>query len=101
VSDQEKPAGETERPVGGTSPTRRKFMIGGGAAIGGAAIGGMAIGGAGAPRPLGRAGAAAARPTAAQARLVDDALAAASSQAQLSDIEHVVILMQENRSFDS
>jgi phospholipase C len=63
---------------------------------GGAAIGGLAIGGGAAARSTGRA-----RPTAAQARLVDDALAAASSPAQLSDIKHVVILMQENRSFDS
>jgi phospholipase C len=63
---------------------------------GGAAIGGMAIGAAGAASPGHRT-----RPTAAQARLVDDALAvAASSRAQLSDIKHVVILMQESRSFD-
>jgi phospholipase C len=54
----------------------------------------MAIGAARAASPVHR-------PTAAQARLVDDALAvAASSQAQLSDIKHVVILMQENLSFD-
>jgi phospholipase C len=83
VGDQETSAGES-------GPTRRKFMIGGGAALGGMAIGGA--GSAGSPR---RAG-----PTASQARLVDDALAAAPGQAQLSDIEHVVILMQENRSFD-
>ena len=35
----------------------------------------------------------------AQARLIDEATAAAGS-ASLSDIQHVVILMQENRSFD-
>ena len=35
----------------------------------------------------------------AQARLIDRATAA-SDPASLSDIEHVVILMQENRSFD-
>jgi phospholipase C len=35
----------------------------------------------------------------AQARLIDQATAAAGS-ASLSDIQHVVILMQENRSFD-
>jgi phospholipase C len=97
VGDQENSAGESGRKPdgsglqsGATGPTRRKFMIGGGAAIGG-----MAIGGAGSARSPRRAGL-----TATQARLVDDALAAASSQAQLSDIKHVVILMQENRSFD-
>ena len=66
-------------------PTRRTFMAGGAAAIG-----------------LGAA-AAAARPTAASAaqqRLIDKALASATSNAQLSDVKHVVILMQENRSFD-
>jgi phospholipase C len=35
----------------------------------------------------------------AQARLIDQATAATGS-ASLSDIQHVVILMQENRSFD-
>jgi Lrp/AsnC family leucine-responsive transcriptional regulator len=35
----------------------------------------------------------------AQARLIDEATAAAGS-ASLNDIQHVVILMQENRSFD-
>ena len=38
-------------------------------------------------------------PTDAQARLIDEATAAAGP-ASLSDIQHVVILMQENRSFD-
>jgi phospholipase C len=38
--------------------------------------------------------------TDAQARLVDKAAAAAAGSASLSDIAHVVILMQENRSFD-
>jgi phospholipase C len=38
--------------------------------------------------------------TDAQARLVDEAAATAAGPASLSDIEHVVILMQENRSFD-
>ena len=37
--------------------------------------------------------------TDAQARLIDEATAAAGP-ASLSDIQHVVILMQENRSFD-
>jgi phospholipase C len=65
-------------------PTRRTF-IGGAAAIGlGAAV-------------------AQARPgsaSAAQQHLIDKALAASTSNAQLSDVKHVVILMQENRSFD-
>ena len=34
-----------------------------------------------------------------QARLIDEATAAAGASS-LSDIQHVVILMQENRSFD-
>ena len=37
--------------------------------------------------------------TDAQARLIDEATASAGS-ASLSDIQHVVILIQENRSFD-
>ena len=37
--------------------------------------------------------------TDAQARLIDEATASAGS-ASLGDIQHVVILMQENRSFD-
>ena len=40
------------------------------------------------------------RLTSAQSRLIDKALTASASAAALSDIEHVVILMQENRSFD-
>src|SRR5271156_4657078 len=38
--------------------------------------------------------------TGAQARLVDEAAAAAAGSASLSDVAHVVILMQENRSLD-
>jgi phospholipase C len=38
--------------------------------------------------------------TGAQARLIDEATAVSAGPASLSDIEHVVILMQENRSFD-
>jgi phospholipase C len=66
-------------------PTRRTFMAGGAAVIGLGAAASQA-------RP--------ARASAAQQRLIDKALGAASSNAQLSDVEHVVILMQENRSFD-
>jgi len=45
-------------------------------------------------------GAGAARPTAAQAKLIETAATTAAAGASLSDVEHVVILMQENRSFD-
>ncbi len=38
--------------------------------------------------------------TDAQSRLIDEAAAASAGPASLSDIQHVVILMQENRSFD-
>ena len=38
--------------------------------------------------------------TGAQARLIDQATAASAGSASLGDIQHVVILMQENRSFD-
>jgi phospholipase C len=66
-------------------PNRRRFMVGG------AALGAF---GAIAGRPSSRL-------TPAQARLIDDATATSvSGRASLSDIKHVVILMQENRSFD-
>ena len=65
-----------------SAPTRRTVMLGG--ALGAAGV--LAA----------RAG----RPRAAQARLIDDALSVQAAGASLSDIEHVVILMQENRSFD-
>jgi phospholipase C len=83
VTDQEKPQDKPET-------TRRKFMVGGAAAA--------ALGAAGAS--VRRAGAD--RLTDSQARLMDKvtAASAASSAASLSDVEHVVILMQENRSFD-
>jgi phospholipase C len=35
-----------------------------------------------------------------QARLIDEVTAASASAASLSDVKHIVILMQENRSFD-
>ena len=38
--------------------------------------------------------------TGAQSRLIDEAAAASAGPASLSDIQHVVFLMQENRSFD-
>jgi phospholipase C len=77
VSDQE----ETS-----TNTTRRTFMVGGAAAALGAA----------AATGLGKT----ARPTDAQARLVDKLMAASASSASISDVKHIVVLMQENRSFD-
>ena len=66
-------------------PSRRTFMVGG-AALG--AFGALS-------------GRRAGRLTSAQARLLDKVTAtSAASNASLSDIKHVVILMQENRSFD-
>jgi phospholipase C len=74
---------EDERQSG-DGPTRRQFVVGG-----------AAIGAAGA-----LAGARAV-PSRAQSRLVEAAAAmSAPKHASLNDIEHVVILMQENRSFD-
>jgi phospholipase C len=66
--------------------TRRAFMVGGAAAAIGAAA-------AGRLRPGGM--------TDEQARLLDKVTAASTTaSASLSDIKHIVILMQENRSFD-
>ncbi|HEX3490083.1 MAG TPA: alkaline phosphatase family protein [Streptosporangiaceae bacterium] len=87
VSDHEvdPTAGGGDEGSGGDGTTsRRQFMVGG------AAIG---LGAAAATVSAGRA-------SAAQSRLIDKALAASAGAASLSDIEHVVILMQENRSFD-
>ena len=67
------------------SPTRRG-LIAGASAISAAAVLGAA----------GRGG----QPSAAQSKLIDTALAAATSSGSLSDIKHFVIVMQENRSFD-
>jgi len=64
----------------------RRGLIAGAGAVGAAAV-------------LG-AGTRTAQPTAAQSRLVEAALGAATSNGSLSDIKHIVILMQENRSFD-
>jgi phospholipase C len=73
VSDQEEAEGST---------SRRAFMVGGAAAA------------------LGATATSAGKPTDAQARLVDKLVAGAASSASLSDVKHIVILMQENRSFD-
>jgi len=67
------------------SGARRSFMAGGPAAIGLGAAVSQALPG---------------RASAAQERLADKAMAAARSNASLSDVKHIVILMQENRSFD-
>ena len=81
MTDHEKP-GASPRP---SQPSRRSFMVGG-AALG--AFGALS----------GRRGAGL---SPAQARLLDKVTGtAAASNASLSDIKHVVILMQENRSFD-
>ena len=70
---------------GKNETTRRAFMVAGAAAAVGAAA-------AGRIRPD--------KITDEQARLIDKVTAAATTSASLSDIKHVVILMQENRSFD-
>jgi phospholipase C len=51
-------------------------------------------------RDLLKAGAGAAIAAAAADPIIARALAAAPQRGRLSDIEHVVILIQENRSFD-
>jgi phospholipase C len=96
VSEPIRPAEDTpepqqSQPTGGeapysNSPTRRG-LIAGSAAIGAAAMLGATAGRGG-------------RPTAAQSKLIDTALAAATTSGSLSDVKHFVILMQENRSFD-
>jgi phospholipase C len=69
----------------GQDPTRRAFVIGG-AALG--AIGAMA-------------GRRSGRLTGTQSRLIEDAATVhTTTKPTLNDIKHVVILMQENRSFD-
>ena len=65
--------------------SRRAFMVGGAAAALGAAAAR-----AGDPSKI----------TDAQARLLDRVTAASAASASLSDVKHIVILMQENRSFD-
>jgi phospholipase C len=70
---------------GKNETTRRAFMVAGAAAAVGAAAAGRIP-----PDKI----------TDEQARLIDKVTAAATTSASLSDIKHVVILMQENRSFD-
>ena len=81
MTDQEEPNGSQT----GNQPSRRAFMVGG-AALG--AFGALS----------GRRGTGL---SSGQARLLDKITAtSAASNSSLSDIKHVVILMQENRSFD-
>ena len=70
---------ETDEKAAGGRVTRRRFLAGG-----------LAVGAAATATGLSASG----------GRLIERALAAAASPASLGDIEHVVILMQENRSFD-
>ena len=88
MSEQDTAAGQASAPDGdGTGTSRRMFMVGGAAAALGAAAGGRA-------RSAGQV-------TDDQARLIDKITAAsASGAASLSDVKHIVTLMQENRSFD-
>src|SRR5580692_3908593 len=65
--------------------TRRSFMVGGAAVMGAAAISRAHSSG---------------KITDDQARLLDKITASATGAASLGDVEHIVILMQENRSFD-
>ena len=83
MSEQDKPEPKPDKPKNQTS--RRAFMVGGAAA----AIGAAAAR-AGQHHPI----------TDAQARLLDKVTAASAGAASLSDVKHIVILMQENRSFD-
>jgi len=87
VSEQDKPelTGSEQDPAK-RDTTRRAFMVGGSAAALGAAVAGRAGGHN--------------KITHEQARLIDTMSAAATSGASLSDVKHIVILMQENRSFD-
>ncbi|MBR7836431.1 hypothetical protein KDL01_24350 [Actinospica durhamensis] len=72
------------------SELTRRGLITGATAVGAAAV-------VGAGSPSAQGGAA---PTAAQSRLIETALAASTTASSLNDIKHIVVLMQENRSFD-
>ena len=84
MSDQEQTAQPANQEPSQTRPSRRSFIAGASAAAIGAAVSQTVTG----------------RASAAQSKLIDKALAASTSGASLGDINHVVILMQENRSFD-
>jgi phospholipase C len=79
VTEDEKRENATR--AAGWDPSRRAFVVGGAAALGAAGIGGKLTG--------------------KQSRLIETAADMhPTSTPSLNDIEHVVILMQENRSFD-
>jgi phospholipase C len=80
------PANDDPAHSNGADPTRRTFVVGGAAAaLGAAGIGRVRSG----------------KISDDQARLLDKVTAAsASGGGSLSDVKHIVILMQENRSFD-
>lgn len=83
--DDDKRAPAPAAPAGSRGISRRGLITGASAAGAAALIGAGALG----------------KPTAGQSQLIDTALAASTgSAAGLSDIKHVVVLMQENRSFD-
>jgi phospholipase C len=83
--DNPEPSGNAGDPAKRRA-TRRAFMVGGTAAAFGAAVAGRA----GGQHSI----------TDDQARLLDKVTASATANASLSDVKHIVILMQENRSFD-
>jgi phospholipase C len=100
VSEQGKPELDPEQDKAGqdkpesakNKTTRRAFMVGGASAALGAtaALSATVAGRVGGQHKI----------TDTQARLLDKVTAAATGSASLSDVKHIVILMQENRSFD-
>ncbi|HEV2635816.1 MAG TPA: alkaline phosphatase family protein [Actinocrinis sp.] len=85
----ERGRGESGADGSAGSLSRRGLIAGAGAVGAGALLGAGTGSGAGA------------RPSDAQQRLLDTMLtASANSGANLNDVKHVVVLMQENRSFD-
>jgi phospholipase C len=102
----------------GADTSRRTFMVGGAAALGAAGLGRAGSGehssGSGKPSSgSGKPSSGSGKPSSGsgkhssgeitddQARLIDKVTAASSTgAASLSDIKHIVILTQENRSFD-
>jgi phospholipase C len=84
MSDQEQTEPPASQEPSQTRPSRRSFIAGASAAALGAAVSQAVTG----------------RASAAQSKLLDKALAASTSSGSVSDINHIVILMQENRSFD-
>jgi phospholipase C len=79
-------AGQDKPEPAKNETSRRAFMVGGATAALGATVAGQ-VGGQH-------------KITDTQARLLDKVTAAATGSASLSDVKHIVILMQENRSFD-